>query len=98
MAGECGGLSRRPRRLLTACTIIRHKKLHAGGNLGRGMRRLEPQTPAVADRMQFFYSTSNPSRTSNSVSSISGSSVDQVSRRVMTEAVIRRTMPTMVFQ
>ena len=26
-------------------------KLHAGGNLGRGMRRLEPQTPAVADRM-----------------------------------------------
>ena len=27
------------------------KKLHAGGNLGRGMRRLEPQTPAVADRM-----------------------------------------------
>ena len=46
----------------------------------------------------FFYSTSNPSRTSSSVSSISGSSVDQVSRRVMTEAVIRRTMPTMVFQ
>ena len=98
MAGECGGLSRMPRRLLTACTIIRHKKLHAGGNLGRGMRRLEPYAPAVADRMQFFYSTSNPSRTSNSVSSISGSSVDQVSRRVMTEAVIRRTMPTMVFQ
>ncbi len=27
------------------------KKLHAGGNLGRGVRRLEPLTPAVADRM-----------------------------------------------
>ena len=60
MAGGCGGLSRMPRRLLTACSIagsiIWHKnnptkKLHAGGNLGRGMRRLEPQTPAVADRM-----------------------------------------------
>lgn len=40
-------------------SIIRHKnnstkKLHAGGNLGRGVRRLEPQAPAVADRMQFF--------------------------------------------
>ena len=84
-------------------SIIRHKnnstkKLHAGGNLGRGVRRLEPQAPAVADRMQFFYSTSSPSRTSSSVFSISASSVDQVSRRVMTEAVIRRTMPTMVFQ
>ena len=27
------------------------KKLHAGGNLGRGVRRFEPYAPAVADRM-----------------------------------------------